>query len=210
MAPCATSAAFYAQARGVWAAAAAAGLSPQRATASTATSPTRAAVASSRSAARAPRRSPFVRYPHVLPALIRYVNNHPSLSYWFASECVGSASQGPRPDEGARERWDELGVSPHLARAARRPRRASARAALARARPAARRLRPATRIAPSSTSRSCGTRTSPSTARVTARWAWSSCARCACPSAPGMLAALAALVRGRSSRGSWSRTIASR
>ena len=52
-----------------------------------------------------------MRYPHVLPALVRYFNNHPSLSYWFASECVGSASQGPRPDEGARERWDELGVA---------------------------------------------------------------------------------------------------
>ena len=58
-----------------------------------------------------PEHSPFVRYPHVLPALIRYVNNHPSLSYWFANECVGSASQGPRPDEGARERWDELAVT---------------------------------------------------------------------------------------------------
>ncbi len=58
-----------------------------------------------------PDASPFVRYPHLLPALIRYLNNHPSLSYWFASECVGSASQGPRPDEGARERWDELGVT---------------------------------------------------------------------------------------------------
>jgi uncharacterized protein (DUF2126 family) len=58
-----------------------------------------------------PKASPFVRYPHVLPALIRYLNNHPSLSYWFANECVGSASQGPRPDEGTRERWDELGVT---------------------------------------------------------------------------------------------------
>ena len=58
-----------------------------------------------------PNASPFVRYPHVLPALIRYLNNHPSLSYWFASECVGSASQGPRPDEGARERWDELAIT---------------------------------------------------------------------------------------------------
>ncbi|CAN5920368.1 hypothetical protein BH11MYX3_BH11MYX3_21240 [soil metagenome] len=52
-----------------------------------------------------------MRYPHVLPALIRYLNNHPSLSYWFANECVGSASQGPRPDEGVRERWDELEVT---------------------------------------------------------------------------------------------------
>ena len=58
-----------------------------------------------------PRSSPFVRYPHVLPALIRYLNNHPSLSYWFANECVGSASQGPRPDEGMRERVDELGTA---------------------------------------------------------------------------------------------------
>ncbi|HEY1555652.1 MAG TPA: transglutaminase family protein [Kofleriaceae bacterium] len=58
-----------------------------------------------------PETSPFLRYPHVLPALVRYLNNHPALSYWFANECVGSASQGPRPDEGARERWDELGVA---------------------------------------------------------------------------------------------------
>ncbi|HTR54632.1 MAG TPA: transglutaminase family protein [Kofleriaceae bacterium] len=58
-----------------------------------------------------PEASPFLRYPHVLPALVRYFNNHPALSYWFAGECVGSASQGPRPDEGARERWDELAVA---------------------------------------------------------------------------------------------------
>jgi uncharacterized protein (DUF2126 family) len=58
-----------------------------------------------------PNTSPFIRYPHVLPALVRYVNNHPSLSYWFANECVGSASQGPRPDEGARERSDEMAVT---------------------------------------------------------------------------------------------------
>jgi len=56
-------------------------------------------------------RSPFFTYPHLLPALIRYVNNHPSLSYWFAGECVGSASQSPRPDEGVRERWEELAVT---------------------------------------------------------------------------------------------------
>jgi uncharacterized protein (DUF2126 family) len=55
--------------------------------------------------------SPFFRYPHLLPALVRYVNNHPSLSYWFAGECVGSASQAPRADEGAPERWEELGLT---------------------------------------------------------------------------------------------------
>jgi len=55
-----------------------------------------------------PETSPFIRYPHVLPALVRYLNNHPSLSYWFANECVGSASQAPRVDEGTRENYDEL------------------------------------------------------------------------------------------------------
>lgn len=56
-------------------------------------------------------RSPFVRYPHVVPALLRYLNNHPSLSYWFAGDHVGATSRGPRPDEGPRELWDELGVT---------------------------------------------------------------------------------------------------
>jgi uncharacterized protein (DUF2126 family) len=55
--------------------------------------------------------SPFVRYPHVVPALLRYLNNHPSLSYWFAGEHVGALSPGARPDEGSRELFDELGVS---------------------------------------------------------------------------------------------------
>lgn len=58
-----------------------------------------------------PAASPFVRYPRVLPALVRYVNNHPALSFWFAGECVGSASQSPRPDQGARERWSELAIA---------------------------------------------------------------------------------------------------
>jgi uncharacterized protein (DUF2126 family) len=58
-----------------------------------------------------PLASPFFRYPHLLPALVRYVNNHPSLSYWFAGDCVGSASQAPRADEGAPERWEELGLA---------------------------------------------------------------------------------------------------
>jgi uncharacterized protein (DUF2126 family) len=58
-----------------------------------------------------PEASPFFRHPHLLPGLLRYVNRHPSLSYWFATECVGSSSQGPRPDEGVRERFDELTVA---------------------------------------------------------------------------------------------------
>ncbi len=55
--------------------------------------------------------SPFFRHPVLLPRLIRFLCNHPSLSYAFASECVGSASQGPRPDEGVRERFEELQVA---------------------------------------------------------------------------------------------------
>ena len=52
--------------------------------------------------------SPFFRHPALLPRMIRYFNDHPSLSYWFLGECAGSASQSPRPDEGVRERWEEL------------------------------------------------------------------------------------------------------
>jgi uncharacterized protein (DUF2126 family) len=58
-----------------------------------------------------PERSPFFLHPRLLPSLVRYLNHHPSLSYAFAPECVGSAGQGPRPDEGVRERFDELGVA---------------------------------------------------------------------------------------------------
>jgi uncharacterized protein (DUF2126 family) len=109
-APCATAQELYAQARAIWAAAAAAGLAPGR-------HRYNGDPADSGGGGQltlggpSPTASPFVRYPHVLPALVRYANNHPSLSYWFAGECVGSASQGPRPDEGARERWDELAVA---------------------------------------------------------------------------------------------------
>jgi uncharacterized protein (DUF2126 family) len=59
----------------------------------------------------APERSPFFLHPHLLPSLVRYHNHHPALSYLFAPECVGSAGQGPRPDEGVRELFDELSVA---------------------------------------------------------------------------------------------------
>ena len=58
-----------------------------------------------------PERSPFFLRPRLLPSLVRYLNHHPALSYAFAPECVGSAGQGPRPDEGVRERFEELGVA---------------------------------------------------------------------------------------------------
>ena len=102
--------AFAKQARGVWDAAQRAGLSAVRHRFNGDVADSGGGGQISLGGSR-PNTSPFVRYPHVLPALIRYFNNHPSLSYWFASECVGSASQGPRPDEGTRERWDELAIS---------------------------------------------------------------------------------------------------
>lgn len=110
MAPCSSARSFYRHARDVWAAASEAGLSPLRHRFNGDLVDSGGGGQLTLGGAR-PDHSPFIRYPHVLPALIRYVNNHPSLSYWFASECVGSASQGPRPDEGVRERWDELGVA---------------------------------------------------------------------------------------------------
>ncbi len=58
-----------------------------------------------------PEDSPFFRYPHLLPSLVRFFNRHPSLSYAFAMECIGAAGQAPRPDEGTPERFEELSVA---------------------------------------------------------------------------------------------------
>jgi uncharacterized protein (DUF2126 family) len=110
MAPCETTTELVAQARRVWVAAANAGLSPSRRrhNGDIADSGGGAVLALGGST---PATSPFLRYPHVLPALVRYLDNHPSLSYWFANEWLGSASPAPRPDEGRRERFDELDVT---------------------------------------------------------------------------------------------------
>ncbi|HEY0252332.1 MAG TPA: transglutaminase family protein, partial [Kofleriaceae bacterium] len=110
MAPCATTAAFYAQAEGVWEAAREVGLAPMRPRFNGDLADSGGGGQITIGGAR-PEISPFVRYPSLLPSLIRYLNNHPSLSYWFANECVGAASQGPRPDEGTRERYDELEIT---------------------------------------------------------------------------------------------------
>jgi len=59
----------------------------------------------------APERSPFFLRPRLLPRLVRYLWRHPSLSYAFAPDCAGSAGQGPRPDEGVRELYQELPVA---------------------------------------------------------------------------------------------------
>jgi uncharacterized protein (DUF2126 family) len=58
-----------------------------------------------------PRTSPFLVRPQLLPGLVRYLNRHPSLSYLFAPSFCGSASQAPRTDESARERFEELPVA---------------------------------------------------------------------------------------------------
>jgi len=55
--------------------------------------------------------SPFFVYPRLAPRLIRYLNQHPALSYWFAPSYVGSFSQSPRPDENVRESFSELSVA---------------------------------------------------------------------------------------------------
>ncbi len=55
-----------------------------------------------------PQQSPFFVFPQLLPQLIRYFNRHPSLSYLFAVDAVGSSSQSPRADEGVRESFEEL------------------------------------------------------------------------------------------------------
>jgi len=55
-----------------------------------------------------PEHSPFLSYPHLLPALVGYFNRHPSLSYYFAGDSVGNSSQAPRPDERASDIFEEL------------------------------------------------------------------------------------------------------
>ena len=111
--------------------------------------------------------------PRLLPSLVRYLNHHPSLSYAFAPECVGSAGQGPRPDEGVRERFDELGVA--LDRLAQRDApRAGGALDVARAAP----RRRVGQLPPGRAQRREALEPAP--ARARARWAWSSCARCAC------------------------------
>ncbi len=62
---------------------------------------------------RTPADSPFLRYPRLLPRLICYFNAHPSLSYLFAVDAVGSSGQSPRADEGVRESLEELQVALH-------------------------------------------------------------------------------------------------
>jgi uncharacterized protein (DUF2126 family) len=58
-----------------------------------------------------PEASPFFLHPQLLPGVVRYFNRHPSLSYYWSPETAGAASQGPRPDEGARQSFRELDLA---------------------------------------------------------------------------------------------------
>lgn len=68
-----------------------------------------------------PESSPFLIYPHLLPALLGYFNRHPALSYYFAGDFVGNSSQAPRPDERTSDIFEELALALALLKRQRNP-----------------------------------------------------------------------------------------